>query len=67
MLKNILNLGDILSKKQQQNIQGGAAYCEEGCVDLQAGDTCYYSSGNCNTAISGTCKNFGGTLGCFPL
>ena len=66
MLKNISNLGGTLSKKQQQSIHGGADYCFGGCVGKNAGDKCYTSSGNCNTVLSGICKNFGGTLGCDP-
>ncbi len=67
MLKNISGLGNSLSKKQQQNIQGGDAYCYGGCEGKNAGDACYTSSGGCRTRLSGICKNFGGTLGCAPF
>lgn len=67
MLKNISNLGDTLSKQQQQNIHGGDAFCRGGCVGKNAGDPCYTSSGGCRTRLSGICTNFGGTLGCAPF
>jgi len=68
MLKNISSLGNSLSKQQQQNIQGGDAFCRGGCVGKNEGDFCYTASGGCNSSNvkPGTCTNFGGSLGCFP-
>ena len=69
MLKNISNLGDALSKKQQQNIQGGGAYCFGGCAGKNEGDFCYTASGGCNSrnVLPGICTDFSaGVLGCKP-
>ncbi|WP_299215484.1 hypothetical protein [uncultured Dokdonia sp.] len=64
MLKNISNLGETLSKVQQQKVHGGKAAppdCPIGCGGKEAGDTCYNSAG-CN--CQGTCKSFGGNIVC---
>ncbi|MFC4633098.1 hypothetical protein ACFO3O_04225 [Dokdonia ponticola] len=67
MLKNISSLGNSLSKKQQQNIQGGDAFCKGGCVGKNGGDSCYTNSGSCRLAKPGICGNSGGSLTCIPL
>ncbi|MFT5891449.1 MAG: hypothetical protein ACI9Y7_001553 [Dokdonia sp.] len=64
MLKNISNLGTDLSKKQQQNIQGGDAYCYGGCLGKSAGDPCYTTSGGCRSVQPGVCGGPGGSLYC---
>lgn len=67
MLKNMSSLGNSLSKQQQQNIQGGDAFCKGGCVGKNPGDACYTSSGGCRTVSPGICGNSGGSFQCIPL
>ena len=67
-MKNLLNLNgaQVLSKNEQQSIQGGDALCYGGCVGKNEGDSCYTATGACRTRTSGVCTNFGGVLGCKP-
>lgn len=49
MLKNISSLkgAQKLSKKEQQSINGGYAYCKPGCVGKNVGDKCHATSNDC--------------------
>ena len=49
MLKNVLNLGKVLSKDQQKSIQGGIVLCE---VDSNCGGCgAYCTNGHCDYSI----------------